>query len=82
MIHCSPHIDFQIVFSVLPMFCCPLSICSSRQEEDRRRGPGGGERTVIEVTTDEAVGVALSLGRQVYVSEDIWEGARVSLRIG
>lgn len=37
---------------------------------------------MIEVTTDEAVGVALSLGRQVYVSEDIWEGARVSLYMG
>ncbi|CAM9747337.1 unnamed protein product [Ascophyllum nodosum] len=46
--------------------------------EKKGDGEGGsGERTVIEVTTDEAVGVALSLGRQIYVSEDIWEGARV-----
>lgn len=30
------------------------------------------------MTTDEAVGVALALGRQVYVDEDIWEGGRVS----
>ncbi|CAM9705054.1 unnamed protein product, partial [Ectocarpus sp. 8 AP-2014] len=34
--------------------------------------------SIIEVTTDEAVGVALALGRQVYVDEDIWEGGRVS----
>lgn len=38
----------------------------------------GGQRSIIEVTTDEAVGVALALGRQVYVDEDIWEGGRVS----
>ncbi|CAN0423918.1 unnamed protein product, partial [Ectocarpus sp. 13 AM-2016] len=34
--------------------------------------------SIIEVTTDEAVGVALALGRQVHVDEDIWEGGRVS----
>lgn len=33
---------------------------------------------MIEVTTDEAVGVALAMGRQIYVDRDIWEGARVS----
>ncbi|CAN0299167.1 unnamed protein product, partial [Ectocarpus sp. 13 AM-2016] len=37
----------------------------------------GGQRSIIEVTTDEAVGVALALGRQVHVDEDIWEGGRV-----
>lgn len=41
----------------------------------------GGQRTIIEVTTDEAVGVALALGRQVYVNEDIWESSRVSERM-
>lgn len=45
-----------------------------------QRGEGsGGDRSIVEVTADEAVGVALSLGRQVYVAEDIWEGARVSI---
>lgn len=43
-----------------------------------QEGEGGGQRSIIEVTTDEAVGVALALGRQVYVDEDIWEGGRVS----
>lgn len=42
----------------------------------------GGQRSIIEVTTDEAVGVALALGRQVYVDEDIWEGGRVSQAYG
>ena len=45
---------------------------------------GGGQqqqqRCIIEVTTDEAVGVALAIGRQVYVAEDMWEGGRVSLK--
>ncbi|CAM9523221.1 unnamed protein product [Scytosiphon promiscuus] len=41
------------------------------------QGRGGGQASVIEVTADEAVGVALALGRQVYVGEDIWEGGRV-----
>ncbi|CAB1109726.1 unnamed protein product [Ectocarpus sp. CCAP 1310/34] len=40
----------------------------------------GGQRSIIEVTTDEAVGVALALGRQVYVDEDIWEGGRVRVK--
>lgn len=44
----------------------------------RQEGYGSRQRTIIEVTTDEAVGVALALGRQVYVDEDIWEGGRVS----
>eukprot|EP00904_Undaria_pinnatifida_P000681 jgi/Undpi1/10613/HiC_scaffold_29.g13063.m1 len=46
----------------------------------RRRPKGdslGGQRTIIEVTTDEAVGVALALGRQVFVNEDIWESSRI-----
>lgn len=41
----------------------------------------GGQKTFVEVTTDEAVGVALSLGQQVYVDRDIWEGARVSFTL-
>ncbi|CAN0258739.1 unnamed protein product [Pylaiella littoralis] len=44
------------------------------------RGMMGGQRSVIEVATDEAVGVALALGRQVYVGEDIWEGGRVRVK--
>ncbi|CBJ48652.1 conserved unknown protein [Ectocarpus siliculosus] len=40
----------------------------------------GGQRSIIEVTTDEAVGVALALGRQVYVDEEIWEGGRVRVK--
>lgn len=43
-----------------------------------QEGNGGGQRSIIEVTADEAVGVALALGRQVYVGDDVWEGGRVS----
>lgn len=38
----------------------------------------GGEKKIVEVTTDEAIGVAIALGQQVHVDRDIWEGARVS----
>lgn len=61
--------------------CIPDSVMSrppGRCPPPVQEGNGGGQRSIIEVTTDEAVGVALALGRQVYVSEDMWEGGRVS----
>lgn len=38
----------------------------------------GSEKELIEITTDEAVGVAMALGQPVHVERDVWESARVS----